>query len=78
MIYMIKVDPVELAEGLCLFWNDNIQVCQSNPTSFYIEIYIHDMVDDHKYQCIFFYLILIKLFVDPNYKNFCIIQIIGA
>lgn len=56
MGHTITVDTVGLAWRLCLFRNDDIQVCQSNSTSFYIETYIHDLVDDYKYWHIFVYL----------------------
>lgn len=56
MVHNITVYPVGLAGGLCLFWNDDIQVCQYHSTSIYIETYIHDTVNDYKYWYIFVYL----------------------
>lgn len=57
MTNIITVDSIGLSGGLCLLWNDDIQVRQSRSTSFYIETYICDLVvANYQYWYIFVYL----------------------
>lgn len=56
MTNIIIVDQVGLAGGLCLFQNNDVQICQHNSTLFYVEIYIHELTTYYNYWYIFIYL----------------------
>ncbi|PHU05042.1 hypothetical protein BC332_25864 [Capsicum chinense] len=56
MYHAIIVDPIGLAGGLCLLWNNEVQVCQHHSTSFYIETYVHDITVNSKQWFVFVYL----------------------
>lgn len=56
MEHAITVEPLGLSGGLALFWSEDIQVCQSYSSPFYIAALIQDVLFDCKYWFIFVYL----------------------
>ncbi|KAM3395831.1 hypothetical protein P3S68_004837 [Capsicum galapagoense] len=72
MYHAIIVDPIGLAGGLCLLWNDEVQVCQHHSTSFYIETYVHDITVNSKQWFMFVYLSMDKAIRRNQLQELCV------
>ncbi|KAM3302075.1 hypothetical protein P3S67_016577 [Capsicum chacoense] len=72
MYHAIIMDPIGLAGGLCLLWNDEVQVCQHHSTSFYIETYVHDITVNSKQWFMFVYLSTDKAIRRNQLQELCV------
>lgn len=69
---IIIIDPIGLPGGLCLFGNDEIQVCQNHSTFFYNETYLQDIAVNSKCWHVLVYLSTDKVIRRNQFQEFCI------